>query len=29
MREEQEMAQWLEKSLPLVTRTHLQQVVRD
>ena len=29
MREEQEMAQWLEQSLPLVTRTHLQQVVRD
>ena len=29
MREEQEMANWLEQALPLVTRTHLQQVVRE
>ncbi len=29
MREEQEMAKWLEQSLPLVTRTHLRQVVND
>jgi len=29
MREEREMAQWLEQSLPLVTRTHLRQVIRE
>jgi ferritin-like metal-binding protein YciE len=29
MREEQEMADWLDQSLPLVTRMHLQQVVRE
>jgi ferritin-like metal-binding protein YciE len=29
MREEQEMALWLEQSIPLVTRTHLRQVMRD
>ena len=29
MQEEQEMAQWLEQSLPLVTRTHLAMAVHD
>jgi len=29
MREEQEMAQWLEQQLPMVTRNHLQMVVRE
>ncbi len=29
MREEQEMADWLDKALPMVTRTHLQMVVRE
>jgi ferritin-like metal-binding protein YciE len=29
MSEEQEMADWIDQSLPLVTRQHLRQVVRD
>jgi ferritin-like metal-binding protein YciE len=29
LRDEQEMAKWLEQSLPMVTRTHLQEVVRE
>jgi ferritin-like metal-binding protein YciE len=29
MQEEQEMAHWLEQSLPLVTRTHLAMAVHD
>jgi ferritin-like metal-binding protein YciE len=29
MQEEQEMADWLEQALPLVTRTHLQEVIRE
>src|SRR5512139_1696553 len=29
MREEKEMADWLEKALPLVTRAHLQMVVSE
>ena len=29
MREEQEMAQWVEQSLPMVTRQHLSTVVHD